>query len=212
MYSTSEAKIFNANEGSHFTAGLHENVKVYNARMERSPNKNLPFIEITFEKDGKTFTATEWEPKRFDGMTDKDMKEKTMRQLGRMMQILECFYEENDPRLTFNGANFDEFANWVVELLTQADKSKLVRIKAVYNHKGFISIPSYARYKFIEPMVLPAGKESQVKLIPNVDVLIRPIQADEEQVITNPFAETATTATEAPVYTEPTSMQSDLPF
>lgn len=208
MYSTTEAKIFNASEGSNLTAGIHENISLLSAKIEKSPNKGLPFLEVVFNKNGQTVSTTEWEPQRFPGMTDQDMKKKAMRQLGRMLQILECFYDEKDPRLTFNGASFTDFANWVVNLLNTADKSKLLKIKAVYNSKGFIGLPSYARYKFIEPMILPEGKESQVYLIPNVDVLIRPVQADQEQLVSNPFAgnETVTKSSEF------TDVDNTLPF
>lgn len=210
MYNTSEAKIFNAGEGDHLPAGIHENVTLLNARMDRSPIANSPFLEITFTKNGQTVSITEWEPKRFDGMTDDDMKKKAMRQMGRMQQILECFYDEKDPRMSFTGANFVDFSNWVTNLLAVADKTKLLKLKAVYNHKGFIGLPSYARYKFIEPMNLPAGQESQVYLIPNTDILVKPVQADQEKAANNPFADNATT-TQAPVFTEQ-AVNSSLPF
>lgn len=196
MYSTSEAKIFNASEGSNLTAGIHENVTLQSAKLDKSPNKGNAFLEIVFVKDGRTISTTEWEPTRFPGMTDEDMKKKAHRQMGRMLQILECFYPENDPRLQFTGASFTDFANWVVNLLNNADKTTLLRIKAVYNDKGFIGLPTYARYKFIEPMALAEGQTYKVEIIENTDKLVRPVQADQEKTVTNPFTNSPASSTQ----------------
>ena len=84
--------------------------------------------------------------------------------------------------LVFNGSNFTEFANWVVNLLNNADKSILLRVKAIYNNKGYITLPAYAKYTFIEPMILPEGETSVVVQL-NVDNFEKVIVADKEESV-----------------------------
>ena len=67
-------------------------------------------------------------------------------------------------------------------LLNNADKSILLRIKAIYNNKGYITLPAYAKYTFIEPMILPEGEASVVVQL-NVDNFEKVIVADKEESV-----------------------------
>lgn len=186
MYSTIEAKKFTTVENKFLSAGIHENVVLESVKVDYSPNTKAPFLEVTFTKNGQKVSQTEWEPTKFSGMTDEDLQKKYKRQMSRMMQILECYYPEDSAELTFTCSSFIEFAKWVETLLNKVDKSKLLKLKVVYNDKGFTTLPSYAKYKFVEPMVLPEGKVSEIEE-KDIDKFVRPVQADAEPMVNNPL-------------------------
>ena len=179
MYNSNRAKEITTTKVA--TSGINENCTLFKAESKVSPVAGNPFVEITFRtSDGLFVTHTEWAPTKFEGMSDSDLESKYDTQYARMLQILECFYTED--KLNFNGETFVEFANWLVSLLENADKSTLLRIKFVYNNKGFLTLPSYAKFKFIEKM---DSKESLIKIL-NKDQLTAPIPADKEPVNPNP--------------------------
>ena len=151
------------------------------ARVAESPT-GLKFLEIVFEKNGATLTQTEWKPTKFEGMDDSALQKKEDTQFSRMMQILLCWY--SDEQLVFNGTSFEEFSQEVVNYLNNADKSKKLRVKIVYNDKGYTTLPSYARYTFIEPMVLPEGQTSSITEL-RIDNFTKPVVADTETPVAN---------------------------
>lgn len=187
MYNSSRAKEIKATNKV-ITAGINEDCKLLGAEMKVSPIKGNAFIEIAFEnKEGVRFTQTEWTPTKFEGMSDADLEAKYDTQYARMLQILECFYPEE--QLNFNGESFVEFADWLVNLLNNADKSSLLRIKLVYNNKGYITLPSYAKFKFIEKMNI---EKSQIILL-DKDQITKPELADKEVANPNPLNGTTNT-------------------
>lgn len=203
MYSKERAQQIAKNDVKFIPAGIHENVNLKSARVDKSPNGN-DFIEIVFEKDGATLTQTEWKPTKFDGMDDSALQKKEDTQFSRMMQILLCFYK--DEELVFNSSTFEEFSKEVVNYLNNADKSKLLRVKIVYNTKGYTTLPSYAKYTFIEPMALPEGHTSSIAEL-SIDNFVKPVVADTETTVdtlkSNPISGG---------YTTPAGSGSDLPF
>lgn len=170
-------------------AGINENVVLKSVKAEKSPNGN-PFLEFVFEKDGAISTHTEWEP-TLGGFvtTEEQLQNKMDRQYSRMLQILHCYY--SDDVLNFNGENFEQFAKWVDTMLNSADKSKKLRVKIVYNDKGYTTLPNYAKYTFIEPMDLPEGQSSAITAL-NIDQFTKPVVADKETKNDNPFTSTNT--------------------
>lgn len=164
-------------------AGIHDNVKLTEARTAVSVNGNT-FLEIKFEKDGKELTHTEWEPTPYPGATEEQTQQKATNQVKRIMQILCCFYPKE--ALIFAGTSYKSFVEWVCGLLNNADKNKLLKVKVVYNAKGYTTLPSYAKFAFIEPMVLPEGQESKITQL-NIDMFTRPIVADKEEAVVNPL-------------------------
>lgn len=176
MYSKERAQQITKNDVRFIPAGIHENVQLKSARLAESPTGNK-FFEIVFEKDGATLTQTEWKPTKFEGMDEAALQKKEDTQFSRMMQILLCFYK--DEQLIFNGSTFEEFATEVVNYLNNADKSKLLRVKIVYNSKGYTTLPSYAKYTFIEPMTLPDSMTSAIVKL-GIDNFEKPIVADVE--------------------------------
>ena len=181
MYSKERAQQIVKNDVKFIPAGIHENVTLKSARVAESPT-GLKFLEIVFEKNGATLTQTEWKPTKFEGMDDSALQKKEDNQFSRMMQILLCWY--SDEQLVFNGTSFEEFSQEVVNYLNNADKSKKLRVKIVYNDKGYTTLPSYARYTFIEPMVLPEGQTSSITEL-RIDNFTKPVVADTETPVAN---------------------------
>lgn len=181
MYSKERAQQIVKNDVKFIPAGIHENVTLKSARVAESPT-GLKFLEIVFEKNGATLTQTEWKPTKFEGMDDSALQKKEDTQFSRMMQILLCWY--SDKQLVFNGTSFEEFSQEVVNYLNNADKSKKLRVKIVYNDKGYTTLPSYARYTFIEPMVLPEGQTSSITEL-RIDNFTKPVVADTETPVAN---------------------------
>lgn len=181
MYSKERAQQIVKNDVKFIPVGIHENVTLKSARVAESPT-GLKFLEIVFEKNGATLTQTEWKPTKFEGMDDSALQKKEDTQFSRMMQILLCWY--SDEQLVFNGTSFEEFSQEVVNYLNNADKSKKLRVKIVYNDKGYTTLPSYARYTFIEPMVLPEGQTSSITEL-RIDNFTKPVVADTETPVAN---------------------------
>lgn len=205
MYSKERAQQIVKNDVRYIPAGIQENVALKSARVAESPTGNK-FFEIVFEKDGATLTQTEWKPTKFDNMDDAALQKKEDTQFSRMMQILLCFYK--DEELIFNGASFEEFAKEVVEYLNKADKSKLLRVKIVYNDKGYTTLPAYAKYTFIEPMELPEGTSSAISQL-GIDKFVKPVVADIETHVDLLKTSDVTSSTNDFVAT---SNSDDLPF
>lgn len=181
MYSKERAQQIVKNDVKFIPTGIHENVTLKSARVAESPT-GLKFLEIVFEKNGATLTQTEWKPTKFEGMDDSALQKKEDTQFSRMMQILLCWY--SDEQLVFNGTSFEEFSQEVVNYLNNADKSKKLRVKIVYNDKGYTTLPSYARYTFIEPMELPEGQTSSITEL-RIDNFTKPVVADTETPVAN---------------------------
>ena len=178
MYSKERAQQIAKNDIKYIPVGIQENVALKSAKVTTSPNGNL-FLEITFEKDGATLTQTEWKPTKFGNMSDEDLQKKEDTQFSRMMQILLCFYK--DEELIFNATSFEGWAEEIANYLNRADKSKLLRVKVVYNNKNYTTLPTYAKYTFIEPMSIPKEESSIIEL--GIDKFTRSVIADQESNI-----------------------------
>lgn len=183
IYSTELANQIQESKNKYLEAGIHDNVKFVSARVDKSINSNI-FIEFKFEKDEQTMTHTEWESTKKPMESEEDFQNRANRQVKRILQILSCFYPKE--ALVFAGSSFSEFANWVVNLLNAANKDILLRVKIVYNNKGYTTLPNYCKFTFIEPMNLPEGQVSKITEL-NIDVFVRPITADKETTDINPL-------------------------
>ena len=177
MYNKKAAASVEKKDIKFIPAGINEDVVLKSAKTEESPNGSR-FLEIVFEKNGATLTHTEWEPKMNAYTTTvAQLTEKQNNQYSRMLQILDCFY--NDDHIDFEGESFKEFAEYIVNKLNSADKTKKLRVKVVYNDRGYTTLPKYAKYTFIEPMILPEGKTTAIAAL-GIDMFTKPIVADVE--------------------------------
>lgn len=189
-------KIELSDSGSKYLeAGIHENVFLDSVRTGVSPNKGRGFIEFKFLKDNKIFTHTEWEP-RISTETQElaeRSQSKVTNQVSRIGQLLRCYYDST--LITYSGTSYDDYLKWVVGMLNSADKSVALRAKVVYNDEGYTTFPSYVKFAFVEPMVIPTGyykegeNESRIKEL-SMDVFVRPVVGDREAKDANPLAGT----------------------
>lgn len=193
------------NNSKYLEAGIHDNVKFTGVRTAVSPT-GINFIEFRFEKDGKELLHTEWEPSTRPGDSEEQNQSKVTNQVTRIIRIMNCFYPKSV--LTFNGSSYKEFTDWVVAMLNNANKDILLKLKVVYNSKGYTTLPSYVRFAFIEPMTLPEGfydkavnpdNKSMISEL-SIDQFTKPVIADKETKVDD-LASTITT-----------EVSSDLPF
>lgn len=199
-YSTKNA-VITANVSSYMTAGINDNVTLSNVKVDKSPNGN-DFLEIEFEKDGKTVTMTVWQNKINSWIkTADDLQNQDNKQFGRILQILKCFYPEEELQLEVS--SFIDMINWVKGKLDAVIiTKKLLRLKVVYNTKGYTTTSNNGI--FIEPM---DAAESEVEKLPR-DRFERPVIADKEEKV-DPLAQAIETAPTTPT-TE--NKADDLPF
>ena len=185
MYSSQRAQAIQKKDVAYLSAGIHDNILLDSYRTETSVAGNT-FIELKFvSKDGQSVTVTEWEPSKGPNTNDADFNNKCDNQFKRIDQILSCFYPDDKDR-EFEGENFKDLVTWVINKLDKADKSILLRIKVVYNDKGYTTLPKYAKYTFIEPMSkVNEGKSVIVKL--GIDQFDKPVIADTEKEDPNPL-------------------------
>ena len=211
-YSKKAAQEVSDFKSKYMNAGINEGVSIDKVEVKVSPNGNKMF-DITFiNEQGQTAVHTEWEPKMAPWMKDKsDLERNQARQFKKMLQILMCYY--TDEQINFEGEDFMSFANYIATMLNAADKTKKLRLKLVYNKDGYTTIPTAVDDTFIEPMDVA---ESKIQITAK-DVIVRPVIADKEVTVNNPF--TTPTMTAAPTFTEPTvataafnNNTDDLPF
>ena len=211
-YSKKAAQEVSDFKSKYMNAGINEGVSIDKVEVKVSPNGNKMF-DITFiNEQGQTAVHTEWEPKMAPWMKDKsDLERNQARQFKKMLQILMCYY--TDEQINFEGEDFMSFANYIATMLNAADKTKKLRLKLVYNKDGYTTIPTAVDDTFIEPMSVT---ESKIQITAK-DIVVRPVIADKEVTVNNPF--TAPTMTAAPTFTEPAvataafnNNTSDLPF
>ena len=168
MYSSSRAKQIEKKDVAFLSAGIHDDVFLTGVRYGTSV-QGRNFIEFKFVKDNRTMTHTEWEPRRTTS-TGETLPD-------------DVFYAKVDNQWE----RIKENAQWVIDKLsTEKVKTTPVRIKAVYSKTGYISLPQYAKYTFIEPMsTVNEGKSVIVKL--GIDLFEKPVVADTESSTANPF-------------------------
>ena len=198
MYSTKTATTNNQEfTSSYMPVGINENVTLKEVNVNKTP-QGRDFLEIIFENEqGQTATMTEWKnEKNMWIKTDEELQQRDNQQFGRILQVIDSV---NGSHNEFEGSSFIEMINWVKTQLETVQLATPLRLKVVYDKKGFTKVSSLGA--FVEPMSVT---ESQIKLWKN-DLLERPIVADKE-----PAADPLT-MTSAPV-TETQTGADDLPF
>lgn len=200
MYSTKNATVNNSEFNSNYMpVGINEKVTLTEVNVKKSTN-GKDFIEFVFSNEvGQIAKFTEWKnEKNMWIKTDADLQERDNQQFGRILQIINCFYE-TQPEAEIN--TFAEMINWVKNTLDSApNKDKNLRLKVIYDKKGYTTVSTNGI--FVEPLDVT---ESQIKLFKR-DLLERPIVADVETPA-DPFASDGTSVTETS-----TDNNSELPF
>lgn len=206
MYSTKTAVTNNSEfNSSYMPVGINENVKLSNVEVLKS-QQNRDYIKFTFtNSEGQEASFTEWKnEKNMWIKTDEDLQKRDDQQFGRILQIVNCFY---DVTPEFEGSSFVEMITWVKLKLEEGVKnnSKDLRLKVIYDKNGYTTVSSYGTY--VEPMSV-AKEETQIKLFKR-DLLERPVVADNESA--DPLASTST-STPMPEFKEHGTSVDDLPF
>lgn len=200
MYSTKTATTNNQEfTSSYMPVGINENVTLKEVNVSKSPN-GRDFLEIIFEnEDGQTASMTEWKnEKNMWVKTDEDLQNRDNQQFGRILQVIDAFCGSHND---FEGSSFVDMINWVKTQLNPSNVGNKMRLKVVYDKKGYTKVSSLG--KFVEPMNV---EESQIKLWKN-DLLERPVVADEE-----PAADPFSSPTQATSVTDDSTGADDLPF
>ena len=200
MYSTKTATTNNQEfTSSYMPVGINENVTLKEVNVSKSPN-GRDFLEIIFENEqGQTASMTEWKnEKNMWVKTDEDLQNRDNQQFGRILQVIDAFCGSHND---FEGSSFVDMINWVKTQLNPSNVGNKMRLKVVYDKKGYTKVSSLG--KFVEPMNV---EESQIKLWKN-DLLERPVVADEE-----PAADPFSSPTQATSVTDDSTGADDLPF
>ena len=172
-------------------AGIHDGAQ-YNGARKGETNNGNKFIEFSFVKEGKLLTATEYEPKKWPGDSDEKFRASCQDQALRILRILTPAYDEA-VLSSFSGTSFDALCDWAVSLTNAISKDLKVRLKAVYDNKGYVTLPKYTYYTFIENMNIAKDKSMISEL--TRDKFTKPELGDKEEqvptaaatVATNPF-------------------------
>lgn len=172
MYSTKTA--IESTGSIYMNAGINDNVTLSDVEVTKSPT-GKDFIRFTFsDADGKTAEMTEWKnEKSMYVKTDAELQKEDDRQFGRIMQIIKCYISEV-PDVELN--SFVDMINWVKTTLNGVNKDTKLRLKVVYDNKGFIRVSKNGI--FVEPMTV---QESRIVLTGR-DKTTRPdIPVDKEE-------------------------------
>lgn len=199
MYSTKTA--IESTGSVYMNAGINDNVTLSNVEVTKSPT-GKDFIHFTFsDADGKTAEMTEWKnEKNMYVKTDAELQKEDDRQFGRIMQIIKCYMSEI-PDVELN--SFVSMINWVKTTLDGVNKDTKLRLKVVYDNKGFIRVSKNGI--FVEPMTV---QESRIVLTGR-DKIVRPdIPVDKEETPKTDPLSTVNDATPA----DETNSDDDLPF
>lgn len=175
MYNTSNAIISTGETGNYLPAGINENVLLKEVVIDKTPN-GITFLKIIFEKDGKITQMDEWENKKGNFVkTDEDLQKQNNLQFGRILQIINCFYDKL-PEVQFN--SFIDMINWVKDTIDQViTQNKNLRLKITYDNKGFTKVSKHGI--FVEPMDI---KDSRI-ILTGRDKITKPnIKIDNESI------------------------------
>lgn len=174
--------------------GIHTNVKMVKAAYEVSKNGN-EFLTFTIENErGDKISRTEWPislKKAANELTTKDIEnaQKVIDgQKEKLKQIVEAYFTKeeliNKPFILEGISSFKDLAEKALQFLGDKYKDVNMRIKAVYDRKGWVTFGQSAWSVFIEPMTV-SEEDSKIRILPS-DVLIRPAQPDDKKKETNP--------------------------
>lgn len=214
LYKVDKNTLTATDNSSYIEAGIHEDIVMVDVKYSQTVNGN-EFLAFYFEnKHGDKLSHTEWPvklSKPLESMS-KEEKEKILgiveSQKSRIKQIVEVFFTDEelekkpyeiDPR------TFEEFAKMTIAFLGNAYKDKLVRVKVVYDYKGYTSLPNRSRFTFIEPMTI-SKEESKIRILTG-DVLERP-KKDTDPLEENPIE----TPNDVDRTTNKADSSDDLPF
>lgn len=173
---------------TYLPAGVHENIKLVDAKTGETNNGNS-FLGLYFEdKVGNKASFSDFPKnpeKPISAMSDEE-KKNYKNTIDNQMSLLAQFVVAltGDKKVEITGNSFEEISKSLIELLLK-HKDSYVRIKVTYDNKGWATISNKTYWAtVIESMNVPK-EETKITILPG-DKLERP-QKDEEVVENNPL-------------------------
>ena len=183
-----------ANASTWIQPGIQTNLKLVEVTYGVSKNGNEFLAFYAQNEQGDRVSCTEWpvSPKKpLEQMTADELKKAQGAvdgQKEKIKQIVEVFFTKEElkakPFAMTNVTTFKEMAEKVIAFLGDAYKNQLIRLKVVYDKKGWTTFGRSSRAVFIEPMTV-TEEMSKIRILPS-DIMIRPAQPDDEKKETNP--------------------------
>ena len=163
--------------------GIHDNNKLTEIKIDVSPNGNN-FLAFTFtDEKGRVLTKTEWQP---TGPEDDVLMKKAQNQTKRIKHIMTKYLPEAETKIEYDtNEGWIKYASTVKAKLDPVIAGSLVRIKAIYGQKNYVTLPNYI--PFIERMdVAETGLAIQ-----SIDKLVKDTP-DVETHVNDPFSSNTT--------------------
>ena len=192
LYSVTKETPNASNVPSYIAAGINEDIQLVDV-VYKTTAKGNEFLAFNFENKAKNkLSLTEWPKNLNKPIEQMNSTEKEVifaiaeAQHMRIKQIVETF--TGLDTFEVEASSFKELAEKTIAFLGDKFKGKLVRIKAVYDNKGFVTLPNkigQAKYTFIESMSVPKDL-SKIHILPG-DTMERPVRKDAEQIEINPM-------------------------
>ena len=188
-------------------AGIKEDI--FLKRVEYgSTDKGNEFLAFYFENvQGDKLSHTEWPPRpstSFDDLSAEDKEnflKKVKNQKNRIKQIIKTYLPKE--KFDLKPESFKEYAEDIIKLLKGKIEDVPIRVKIVFNEKGFTTLPKYSKYKFIELMTVP--KELSKIQPMDIDIFVRPTSV-------TPNVKSTSNTLEINTEEEVTDIKSNLPF
>lgn len=181
-------------------AGIHENIVLVEAKHEVLDNGG-EFLSLQFrDEKGNKLSFTDWPITPFEPLSEmseeskKAFETKFQNRMSVLRQFIIALTGKKD--VSINASSFKELAQSLVKLFS--GDTNLVRVKATYDKKGWVTIPKTHWATVIESMDIPT-EESTIEILAS-DLMERPtnLQKDVEKKEENPIddGEYASTDTE----------------
>jgi hypothetical protein len=178
--------------------GIHDNVTLTEIKVDKSPT-GKDYLAFTFtSEDGKQLTKNEWKPQINEDQGHDVLMSKVKNQAKRIKHIMTKYMADDQTKVEYNYDNWAAYAQAVKAKLDPVKHTGKMRIKAVYDNKGYVSLPNYV--PFMESMAIPKA-DSELSILSS-DKRERPSSGDTEVKTSNPFESEPNTA----------SPPNDLPF
>jgi hypothetical protein len=195
LYKINNETISATNAKTYVQAGIQDNLKLVDVQFKTVERTGNQFLAFYFEdKLGNPLSYTEWPPKPSKPIEAMSLEEKSKYlefyigwPMGRLRQILEVFKGEIDyDKTPIEGNTFKEIVEKFIAVLGDSYKDKLVRVKVVYDNKGYTTLPKNPKFTFIEDMSV-SKEDSKIQVLPG-DLFERPAKGDVEKQDTIPSA------------------------
>lgn len=203
LYNISEETKTAANVSTWLQPGKHDNLKLVDVKQGVSKNgKN--FIAFYVENtQGDKVSCTKFEDTfkvPFDQLSTKE-QENAIYFSNKKNSIIKQIVEVFKPNCNIQASSFKELIEKTIAFLGDSYKDVPIRLKVVYDNKGWATFGESDRSVFIEPMTV-SEEDSKIRILVS-DQMTRPAQPDKDANIeTIPIEQNVleTISTEDPLF------------